>query len=68
MRELQSAGVPATLKHFAGYPASRAGRNMAPMESVILLANAGRILPLGKTAKVAVTGPLADDPLAFFGC
>jgi beta-xylosidase len=28
---LQSAGVHATLKHFAGYSASRAGRNMAPV-------------------------------------
>ncbi|GAA2033753.1 glycoside hydrolase family 3 N-terminal domain-containing protein [Catenulispora yoronensis] len=28
---LESAGVVATLKHFAGYSASRAGRNMAPV-------------------------------------
>ncbi|TFW73944.1 glycoside hydrolase family 3 protein, partial [Escherichia coli] len=28
---LQSAGVIATLKHFAGYSASRAGRNHAPV-------------------------------------
>jgi len=28
---LQSAGVQATLKHFAGYSASRAGRNHAPV-------------------------------------
>ncbi|MDR0849642.1 MAG: glycoside hydrolase family 3 C-terminal domain-containing protein [Propionibacteriaceae bacterium] len=28
---LQSAGVVATLKHFAGYPASKAGRNHAPV-------------------------------------
>ena len=28
---LESAGVIATLKHFAGYSASRAGRNMAPV-------------------------------------
>jgi len=31
VRGLQSAGVAATLKHFAGYSASRAGRNMAPV-------------------------------------
>ncbi|MBV9832581.1 MAG: glycosyl hydrolase, partial [Marmoricola sp.] len=31
VRGLQSAGVVATLKHFAGYAASRAGRNMAPV-------------------------------------
>nr|WP_234386425.1 glycoside hydrolase family 3 N-terminal domain-containing protein [Streptomyces sp. ERV7] len=28
---LQSAGIVATLKHFAGYSASRAGRNLAPV-------------------------------------
>lgn len=28
---LESAGVVATLKHFAGYAASRAGRNLAPV-------------------------------------
>ena len=28
---LQSAGVVATLKHFAGYPASKGGRNHAPV-------------------------------------
>ena len=44
VRGLQSAGVLATLKHFAGYAASRAGRNHAPvsigpreMEDVILV-------------------------------
>ena len=31
MRGLQSAGVIATLKHFAGYSASRAGRNHGPV-------------------------------------
>ncbi len=31
VRGLQSAGVIATLKHFAGYSGSRAGRNMAPV-------------------------------------
>lgn len=30
VRGLQSAGIIATLKHFAGYSASRAGRNHAP--------------------------------------
>ena len=29
---------------------------------------ARQALPLPKTARVAVIGPLADDPLAFFGC
>jgi len=31
VRGLQSAGVVATLKHFAGYAGSRAGRNFAPV-------------------------------------
>lgn len=31
VRGLQGAGVDATLKHFVGYPASRAGRNHAPI-------------------------------------
>ncbi|HKT02807.1 MAG TPA: glycoside hydrolase family 3 N-terminal domain-containing protein [Rugosimonospora sp.] len=31
VRGLQSAGIVATLKHFAGYSASRAGRNSAPV-------------------------------------
>ncbi|MEV3927240.1 beta-glucosidase family protein [Actinomadura coerulea] len=30
VRALEGSGVVATLKHFAGYSASRAGRNMAP--------------------------------------
>jgi beta-glucosidase len=31
VRGLESTGVVATLKHFAGYSASRAGRNLAPV-------------------------------------
>jgi beta-xylosidase len=31
VRGLQSTGIIATLKHFAGYSASRAGRNLAPV-------------------------------------
>lgn len=31
VRGLESGGVVATLKHFAGYSASRAGRNLAPV-------------------------------------
>jgi len=31
VRGLQSSGIVATLKHFAGYSASRAGRNLAPV-------------------------------------
>jgi hypothetical protein len=49
-------------------PANRAIARRLAEESVVLLANSGGALPLAKTAKVAVIGPLADDPLAFFGC
>src|SRR5690606_3620819 len=31
VRGLESAGIVATLKHFAGYSASKAGRNLAPV-------------------------------------
>ncbi|MBP2324913.1 beta-glucosidase [Kibdelosporangium banguiense] len=37
-------------------------------ESVILLSNKDAILPLRPGAKVAVIGPLADDPMAMLGC
>jgi len=33
----------------------------------VLLANRDA-LPLRPDASIAVVGPLADDPLAFFGC
>ncbi len=33
VRGLESAGVIATLKHFVGYSASRAGRNLAPVST-----------------------------------
>lgn len=36
-------------------------------ESVVLLANDGGLLPLSG-GRVAVVGPLADDPLAMLGC
>jgi beta-xylosidase len=48
-------------------PASRALARRLAEESVILLANPAGVLPLASTARVAVIGPLADDPLAFFG-
>jgi beta-xylosidase len=37
-------------------------------ESIVLLANDQRSLPLDPAARIAVIGPLADDPMAFFGC
>src|SRR3984957_18207268 len=49
-------------------PAQRDIARRLAEESVVLLANGRRALPLPKTARVAVVGPLADDPLAFFGC
>ena len=54
-------------------PAQRALARRLAEESVVLLANDGGALPLapgreGDPARVAVIGPLADDPLAFFGC
>jgi beta-xylosidase len=49
-------------------PEHRALARRLAEESVVLLANSGAVLPLRRGARVAVTGPLADDPLAFFGC
>ena len=49
-------------------PAHRDVARRLAEESVILLANAGQALPLRPEAKLAVVGPLANDPLAFFGC
>jgi beta-xylosidase len=49
-------------------PAQRDIARRLAEESVVLLANERQALPLAKTARVAVIGPLADDPLAFFGC
>jgi len=48
-------------------PASRAIARRLAEESVVLLANPAGALPLAEAAKVAMVGPLAHDPLAFFG-
>jgi beta-xylosidase len=45
----------------------RLARGLAE-ESVVLLANDRRVLPLGPAGRLAVIGPVADDPLAYFGC
>ncbi|AXX29353.1 glycoside hydrolase family 3 C-terminal domain-containing protein [Actinosynnema pretiosum subsp. pretiosum] len=37
-------------------------------ESVVLLADGGGALPLRPSARVALVGPLADDPMAMLGC
>jgi beta-xylosidase len=49
-------------------PAYRTLARRLAAESVVLLANRDETLPLPPRARVAVVGPLADDPLAFFGC
>jgi beta-xylosidase len=49
-------------------PASRAIARRLAEESVVLLANSGGALPLATPSSIALVGPLADDPLAFFGC
>jgi beta-xylosidase len=49
-------------------PEHRALARRLAEESVILLANPTGVLPLRAGARVAVAGPLGDDPLAFFGC
>lgn len=37
-------------------------------ESIVLLADEGAVLPLRPGARVALVGPLADDPMAMLGC
>jgi beta-xylosidase len=49
-------------------PANRDVARRLAEESIVLLANEGRALPLSADAKLAVVGPLAGEPLAFFGC
>jgi beta-xylosidase len=49
-------------------PGHRALARRLAEESVVLLANQGQALPLDPAARIAVVGPLADDPMAFFGC
>ena len=65
---LESAGQPEDQDLDLDPPAQRDIARRLAEESVVLLANDRRALPLAKTARVAVIGPLADDPLAFFGC
>ncbi|WP_188195329.1 glycoside hydrolase family 3 N-terminal domain-containing protein [Nonomuraea sp. SYSU D8015] len=37
-------------------------------ESIVLLRNAGGVLPLAPGRRVALVGPVADDPMAMLGC
>jgi beta-xylosidase len=48
-------------------PPARALARALAEESVVLLANDG-VLPLAPQARIAVVGPLADDPDAMLGC
>jgi beta-xylosidase len=49
-------------------PGHRRLARLLAEESVVLLANDLQALPIGAADRLAVVGPLADDPLAFFGC
>jgi beta-glucosidase len=40
----------------------------AARRSVVLLKNEGNVLPLKRDKRIAVIGPLGDDPLQMFGC
>jgi beta-xylosidase len=49
-------------------PGHRRLARLLAEESIVLLANDRRLLPIGEAGRLAVVGPLASDPLAFFGC
>ncbi|MGX1501846.1 UNVERIFIED_CONTAM: beta-xylosidase [Streptomyces graminofaciens] len=49
-------------------PANRETARLVAERSCVLLANDGGVLPLRDTARIAVVGPRADDPLAMLGC
>ena len=49
-------------------PAHRELARTLAEHSIVLLANGSAALPLDPAASLAVIGPLAADPLAFFGC
>ncbi|WP_413809618.1 glycoside hydrolase family 3 N-terminal domain-containing protein [Streptomyces sp. OE57] len=49
-------------------PEMRAVARELAEESVVLLADDGDVLPLAPDARIAVVGPLADDPAAMLGC
>lgn len=49
-------------------PGNRETARLLAERSCVLLANDGGLLPLGDTARIAVVGPRADDPLAMLGC
>jgi beta-xylosidase len=49
-------------------PGHRRLARLLAEESIVLLANDRQVLPMGAADRLAVVGPLASDPLAFFGC
>lgn len=49
-------------------PEFRAAARDAACKSIVLLKNAGGLLPLSKTAKIAVVGPLGNDFTDPLGC
>jgi beta-xylosidase len=49
-------------------PGHRRVARLLAEESIVLLANDRQLLPITEADRMAVVGPLADDPLAFFGC
>ena len=49
-------------------PANRAIARRIAESSIILLENSAGVLPLEALKRIAVIGPCADDPQAFFGC
>jgi len=54
-------------QNYTNNPDSRAHGRASGRESVVLLKNSGNLLPLSKSLKVAVIGPLANDSLNMLG-
>ncbi|WP_298325117.1 glycoside hydrolase family 3 N-terminal domain-containing protein [Haloactinopolyspora sp.] len=49
-------------------PASQDVALRLAREAIVLLSNPGDVLPLPANARVALVGPLADEPMAMLGC
>jgi beta-xylosidase len=62
------SGAPAAGPVDLDPPAHRDVARELAERSIVLLANGAGALPLAPSGSYAVVGPLADDPLAFFGC